>query len=752
MATADDQRRLYRVDIRVFLVAITCAMAASFILGVSLAPVPILDDNMRSTLIYSSPSSPSVRDEFFKISEEDIASVEEKHLPAGQHLLVDIEYVDEDFLNSEERLSKAMVDTVKESGLHMLSYHCHALVPSGVSCVGVLLESHISFHTWPAEGVITLDLFTCGSKPLLPAVETIERLFGIPNTKNPDQKIHTQWSHELRGFRPEEEVKKNYLADSSDLSLWVLSPLEMYSKKRVYSGRTKFQQVDIWDLVELVDTPSYEDVIKYNMTPGDTRLNSPEYSTPDRLLFLDGTIQSVYSSEHVYHEALVHPAMFAHPNPKNVVILGGGEGATLREVLKHKTVEAAIMLEIDEELIPIVREHLASMSDCSDLFGRADNCFDDKLADLKFTDGRQWFVDQYGASSSVVPQYKELDIIILDALDPEDGSEISNQLYSDESFVDALINSLSEEGILVIQIGTAASIDDPRPDFGLYKQREFLFKLIEANPTIEAMFVYEEAHCGFMEPHAFLIACKSANCRSRWYARSDQVDFQIYERIVRTHSKKRALTFYDGTTQRSYQWPKKGWETVYCRREPMPFECAYRTMDRNSGLFELDLDDEKQSSLRVSIETDEKGEAVSKLFATVDIPKGSFILSEDMASSLMINSRNFEGLKGNVEAGGDNVSVISDLLAFFEEYAHESGASGSNQHYVEVGGSVFVRRSENEGDVNIVRWLPPHPEGKRPKFSPVYERHRMSFDLFLVASKDINAGDEIVMSHKTWVN
>jgi S-adenosylmethionine/arginine decarboxylase-like enzyme len=79
-----------------------------------------------------------------------------------------------------------MVDTVKEAGLTMLSYHCHALMPAGISCVGVLMESHISFHTWPAEGVITLDLFTCGNNPLLPVVETIEKLFGIPDgSENP---------------------------------------------------------------------------------------------------------------------------------------------------------------------------------------------------------------------------------------------------------------------------------------------------------------------------------------------------------------------------------------------------------------------------------------------------------------------------------------------------------------------------------------------------------------------------------------
>eukprot|EP00536_Pseudo-nitzschia_multiseries_P011743 jgi/Psemu1/206763/e_gw1.414.17.1 len=87
---------------------------------------------------------------------------DELHLPAGQHLLMDIRNVQEAFLASEERLAKAMLDVVGDCGLTLLSYHCHGLAPSGVSCVGVLLESHVSFHTWPSQGVVTLDLFTCG--------------------------------------------------------------------------------------------------------------------------------------------------------------------------------------------------------------------------------------------------------------------------------------------------------------------------------------------------------------------------------------------------------------------------------------------------------------------------------------------------------------------------------------------------------------------------------------------------------------
>ena len=66
------------------------------------------------------------------------------HLPSGQHLLIDIKHVDPDFLNSEERLAAAMIEMVNESKLTLLSYHCHSLVPVGVSCAGVLLESHVS--------------------------------------------------------------------------------------------------------------------------------------------------------------------------------------------------------------------------------------------------------------------------------------------------------------------------------------------------------------------------------------------------------------------------------------------------------------------------------------------------------------------------------------------------------------------------------------------------------------------------------
>lgn len=249
---------------------------------------------------------------------------------------MDIKGIEADFLDSEERLSKAMVDTVAISGLTMLSYHCHKLIPKGVSCVGVLLESHISFHTWPDEGVITLDLFTCGNKPLIPAVTTIKDLFGIPREGD---EIHMQWSHELRGFRRAKAKlgqtttattdnsntniqNDNYalLDHNSDLSQMIWSPIDCVLKEQVVSILTKYQRVDIWDLVGLEETPSYADALKANLQEGDPRWTTSAVVTPTRHLFLDGVLQSESSSHVEYHEALVHPAMFSHQNPKNVAI------------------------------------------------------------------------------------------------------------------------------------------------------------------------------------------------------------------------------------------------------------------------------------------------------------------------------------------------------------------------------------------------------------------------------------------------
>jgi spermidine synthase len=337
---------------------------------------------------------------------------EEVHLPAGQHLLVDIKRVNSDFLNSEVRLAEAMLNVVHESKLTLLSYHCHKLIPMGVSCVGVLLESHISFHTWPEAGVLTLDLFTCGNGDLIPVLPVIERLFAVPMDGVGDDsdvmlKPHTVWTHKLRGFRDVE----NHL--SADLGEMVLEASSYDLKKEIASVQTAFQRIDIYDTIHKGD----QDIAAFerSLVPdGSYESQHPQFFEPNRLVFLDGILQSMREGNEAYHEALVHPAMFYHPDPKRVAIIGGGEGSTLREVLKHDTVEHVIMIEIDEVVVNVSREYLPDWNDCSDLEGSAKWCGDDERAEMKYVDAFAWFNDRFTVQNGV--QVDPFDVLIMDAL------------------------------------------------------------------------------------------------------------------------------------------------------------------------------------------------------------------------------------------------------------------------------------------------------------------------------------------------
>jgi len=781
--------KTYPVDVRLFIAALTTSMVLAFALGVAFGPLPALPSEVtlpssqealtdgwqqpqkRHPTTHSAdlgkkmnaihvnfkePTYEGTGEESNKTNPSEGEDSEEDHLPAGQHLLVDIRNIEAAFLNSEERLANAMVETVKMGGLTLLSYHCHSLNP-GVSCVGVLLESHISFHTWPDEGVITLDLFTCGSTPLIPTVSVIERLFGIPRSVKDMNctdsetcvvdEIETFWSHELRGFRHYEDRKAHYLDLSSDLALWVTSPLDLQYKKEIVSIQSPFQRIDIWDVLDEGSTISYEDAQKMGFEPGDPRWMDSKYAVPERLLFIDGTLQSRADNEREYHESIVHPAMFAHSSPERVAIIGGGEGATLREVLKHDTVNHVKMVELDGMMIKIAKEHLPKLSNCDDIVGSSASCFDDSRVELLVEDARNWFIGQYGPQK-VKAGKDTFDVIVVDALNPEEDRKQSNSLYTDVDFLDALYESLTDEGVMVIQVGTAPNIHDPRADRGVYARREKMFNMFENHPKTAAMLVYEEAHCGFLQPHSFLVVCKSAKCRDRWYAGSDAIDFQIYERVRNTKSKQPALVHYDGSTQYTYQYPPKAWETVYCRRDPEPYECAFRGLDLKATIHDLSTDDDEEGSFEVK--TNPETNAVG-VFATRAIKKGDYIMASDLASSLVMSKQSKANLEENTQiAGRGSAVVIEDLLEFIDEHGHVSLTHGLESHIIEIGGSFLVRKVEDKKESNIDR-LRPIPEGmSRPPYSPVLDRHRHSFDVFLLATRNIKVGEEILKHVDVW--
>ena len=83
-----------------------------------------------------------------------------------------------------------------------------------------------------------------------------------------------------------------------------------------------------------------------------------------KILFLDGILQITERDEFFYHEMLTHVVMQSHPNPKRILIIGGGDGGVVREVLKHKSVEKIYFVEIDEEVINVSKKFFPNVS-CS---------------------------------------------------------------------------------------------------------------------------------------------------------------------------------------------------------------------------------------------------------------------------------------------------------------------------------------------------------------------------------------------------
>ena len=186
-----------------------------------------------------------------------------------------------------------------------------------------------------------------------------------------------------------------------------------YVLEQIAFTTTKFQKVRIIDVLR-PNTQSLEAYKKSLADDGSFESKNAELFEPDRLVFLDGVLQSRRSGEAAYHETLIHPSMFAHKNPKRVAIIGGGEGASLREVLKHNTVEKVYMIEIDEIMVDVSRKYIPSWSDCSMIEGSAPSCFDDPRVEVQYIDAFQWFIDHYPADKP--PLLEPFDVIIMDAL------------------------------------------------------------------------------------------------------------------------------------------------------------------------------------------------------------------------------------------------------------------------------------------------------------------------------------------------
>ena len=260
-------------------------------------------------------------------------------------------------------------------------------------------------------------------------------------------------------------------------------------KRTIVEAQTRFQHV------EIMETASY-----------------------GKLLVLDGRIQSSQADEFIYHEALVHPGMLATDRPpQSALVIGGGEGATLREALKYRSLTRAVMVDIDGEVVELCKKHLAEMHR---------GAFEDRRTEVRNEDARA-YLETTG---------ERFDFISVDLVEPLEAGPAC-MLFTREFY--ALVRDrLTPGGTMTVQAGMT-KINELSFFTAIHRTLRDVFPVVAGYQTFVSCFG---------TPWGFIVGSKRVDPRRQ---DPQTIDKLIAERVGG------ALEYWDGLThQHAFGLPK----------------------------------------------------------------------------------------------------------------------------------------------------------------------------------------------------
>lgn len=297
----------------------------------------------------------------------------------GRHILVEFNGCSAEIMNDVSVIESEMIRAAQIAGATVINSSFHHFSPYGVSGVVVIQESHLAIHTWPEYGYAAVDLFTCGEEvdPWVSfehlklafkaeSFSALEMNRGSLNLLN--RSAFTPQRHDAP---PAGEHRVKF-----ERNVWFTDKDENQALSLRYEGDVLFNERTPFQQVRVFQTASY-----------------------GKMLAINNMIMCTERDEFHYHEMIVHPAMQMLKTAKNVLIVGGGDGGTLREVLRYPQVEKVTMVEIDEAVIRASKLHLPQLS----------SGFSSPKLDLIVGDGIA-FVEKASNSS--------YDLVIVDGSDP----------------------------------------------------------------------------------------------------------------------------------------------------------------------------------------------------------------------------------------------------------------------------------------------------------------------------------------------
>jgi spermidine synthase len=326
----------------------------------------------------------------------------------GNHILVEFMNCDPHIMNDVATIERDMVDAARKAGATVINSTFHHFSPWGVSGVVVIQESHLAIHTWPEYGYAAVDLFTCGEMDAWISFDHLKECFGSKSYSAIEMKrgsvnLLTRNDFDMTTMRERAAEWRN--PEFYTRNVWFTDKDEDQALSLRFTGEVFFDVQSPFQRVRILESPKY-----------------------GKFLTLDDMVMTTINDEFHYHEMISHPAMFTHGNAKNILVIGGGDGGTVREILRHEGVEKVTMVEIDGEVIKACKEHLPQIA----------AAFEDPKLELHVADGIAFAKD-------AAP--KSYDIIIVDGSDPVGPAE---GLFSTEFYTNCY-NALKDGGILVAQ-------------------------------------------------------------------------------------------------------------------------------------------------------------------------------------------------------------------------------------------------------------------------------------------------------------
>lgn len=327
----------------------------------------------------------------------------------GRHILVEFFNCNPEILNDVMEIESSMFNAATISGATVINSHFHHFSPYGVSGVVIIQESHLSIHTWPEYQYASADLYTCGEavNPWLAfdyLQETLQaKNYSVLELHRGSLNLLERIPFNAENFRKIVEDRINI--NSPRRSFWITDKDENIALSLRASGEVLYDQTSPYQRIRIYDSYGF-----------------------GKTLTIDNMVMCTEKDEKNYHEMISHPAIFAHGDVRNVLVIGGGDGGTIREVLKHDTVEKVTMIEIDEKVVEASKKFLPQLS----------QAFDNKKLDLQIGDGIK-YVDQ--------TKDEVFDLILIDGSDPVGPAR---GLFS-EKFYESCKRILKKNGILVTQ-------------------------------------------------------------------------------------------------------------------------------------------------------------------------------------------------------------------------------------------------------------------------------------------------------------